>query len=342
MHPDKAPGPDGMTPGFFQKYWGTIKADIIHLVHNFFSSGLIPSGLNHTNVVLIPKKINPVVLGDFRPISLCNVLYKVIAKVLANRLKHVLPHVVSISQGAFLPGRLITDNIIVSFEIMHYLKRRSKGKQGFMAVKLDVSKAYDRLEWGYLRAVMLRMGFDGRWVNLIMTCVESVTYSFIHGSKEFGHLVPGRGLRQGDLISPYLFLLCSEGFSSLIRQFEQSGLIHGCQIARQAPKISHLLFADDSYIYCRANMPEANNLLSLLQRYESISGQKINLDKSSIFFSSNTPVDMRDSICGLMEIFEADEHTTYLGLPNLLGRHKSVLLGFLKDRLRKKILIDPH
>uniref|UniRef100_A0A803QEK6 Reverse transcriptase domain-containing protein n=1 Tax=Cannabis sativa TaxID=3483 RepID=A0A803QEK6_CANSA len=155
--------------------------DIVRLVQDFFLTGSLPTGLNHTNIVLIPKKKQPTAMGDLRPISLCNVIYKVVSKVLANRLKVVLPIVISDTQSSFLSGRLISDNILVSFEIMHYLKRKTKGKHGFMALKLDMSKAYDRLEWGYLRAVLLRMGFDGRWVNLIMQCVSSVSYSIVHG-----------------------------------------------------------------------------------------------------------------------------------------------------------------
>ena len=134
-------------------------------------------------------------------------LYKVISKVLANRLRSVLPFVISDMQSAFLPGRLITDNIIISYEIMHYLKRKYRGKGGFMAVKVDMSKAYDRLEWGYLRALLLHLGFHGKWVQLIMTCVESVTYSIMYQNAELGLVVPSRWFRQVDPLSPYLFSL---------------------------------------------------------------------------------------------------------------------------------------
>ncbi|XP_060960190.1 uncharacterized protein LOC115703873 [Cannabis sativa] len=146
MHPDKSPGPDGMTPGFYQKCWSTVSNDPITLVKNFFVIGSFPRELNHTNIVLIPKKKHPESMSDLRPISLCNVLYKIISKVLVNRFKDVLPVVISNHQSAFLPGRLISDNIMVAFEIMHYLKRKRVGKDGFMALKLDMSKAYDRVE----------------------------------------------------------------------------------------------------------------------------------------------------------------------------------------------------
>uniref|UniRef100_A0A803P6B0 Reverse transcriptase domain-containing protein n=1 Tax=Cannabis sativa TaxID=3483 RepID=A0A803P6B0_CANSA len=186
MHPDKSPGPDGMTPGFFQRCWHIVGRDVFRLVQEFFVTGSFPTSLNATNVVLIPKKKNPRSMGDLRPISLCNVLYKVISKVLANRLKVVLPYVISDTQSAFLQGRLISDNIMIAYEVMHYLKRKTRGRDGHMALKLDMSKAYDRLEWGYIRAILLKMGrcwdvelirdiFDSRDQQLILSIQLSST-----------------------------------------------------------------------------------------------------------------------------------------------------------------------
>ncbi|XP_074349899.1 uncharacterized protein LOC141689493 [Apium graveolens] len=144
MHPDKTPGPDGMTPTFFQKHWSIVGGDVIKLVREFFLTGTLVEDINKTNIVLIPKKNNPMVVGDLRPI--CNILMKVITKVIANRLKELLSTVVSDTQSAFIPGRLIPDNVMISYEIMHYLKRKNRGKEGYMALKLDMSKAYDCIE----------------------------------------------------------------------------------------------------------------------------------------------------------------------------------------------------
>nr|XP_027121394.1 uncharacterized protein LOC113738404 [Coffea arabica] len=202
----------------------------------------------------------PTSLKQFRPISLCTTLYKVIAKILANRLKSVLHCCICKNQSAFIPGRQILDNIMVSHEYMHYLKNKKQGKDGFMAVKLDMSKAYDRVEWSFLEAIMEKMGFDCKWRNWVMECVKSVSYSFnINGEvKEF--VIPKRGIRQGDPLSPYLFLLCSEGLSNLIRKAADSKKLAGMKISRQGPSITHLLFADDSVIFCKANLEQANEL----------------------------------------------------------------------------------
>ncbi|KAM6600853.1 hypothetical protein CsatA_020462 [Cannabis sativa] len=337
MHPDKSPGPDGMTPGFYQKCWAIVGNDVIKQVRSFFLFGQLPTGLNHTNLVLIPKKKNATTMGDLRPIALCNVLYKVCSKVLANRLKHVLPTVISENQSAFIPGRLITDNIMISFEVMHYLKRKRVGKEGYMALKLDMSKAYDRVEWLFLKNIMLKMGFDARVVDLILHCVSTVSYTITHGGREMGPIVPGRGIRQGDPLSPYLFLLCAEGFSSLIKRFEARGALHGCRVCNGAPIISHMLFADDCYIYCKAIEREARSVLLLLQLFEQASGQCVNYSKSTIFFSLNTTSASRQDMCNLLRMNEAPKNSLYLGLPCIMGRNKNAILGFLKDKMQKRI-----
>ncbi|XP_060959451.1 uncharacterized protein LOC133030657 [Cannabis sativa] len=337
MHPDKSPGPDGMTPAFFQKHWGIVGTDVVKFVRDFFDSGQFPDSINDTHIVLIPKKKNPSQMGDLRPISLCNVIYKVASKVVANRMKNVLNFAISETQSAFIAGRLISDNIMVAFEVMHYLKRKTTGKKGYMALKLDMSKAYDRVEWGFLEAILRVMGFNNRWIGLVLSCVNSVQYHVINSGQRLGPITPTRGIRQGCPLSPYLFIVCAEGFSSLIRSFESSRWLTDCKVARSAPTISHLLFADDSYIYCQATDEEASRVLSLLRLFEDASGQKVNLHKSSAFFSSNTSSVTRSRICNSMRIQEAGVDSMYLGLPSIVGRNKNAVLGFLKEKMRKRI-----
>ncbi|KAM6600830.1 hypothetical protein CsatA_020439 [Cannabis sativa] len=337
MHPDKSPGPDGMTPAFYQKHWSIVGADVVHFVRNFFESGNFPDSINNTHIVLIPKKKNPTQVSDMRPISLCNVLYKIASKVVANRMKNVLNNAISETQSAFVSGRLISDNVMVAFEAMHYLKRKTNGRKGYMALKLDMSKAYDRVEWGFLESILRIMGFHERWIRLVLSCVNSVQYHVINSGQRMGPIIPTRGICQGCPLSPYLFIVCAEGFSSLIRHFEASRYITGCKVARSAPTISHLLFADDSYVYFQASEAEARQVLSLLRLFEEASGQKVNLHKSSAFFSSNTRADTRNRICNLMRIQEAGEDNMYLGLPSIVGPNKNAVLGFLKERMKKRI-----
>ena len=217
------------------------KIEITAAVKLFFDTGVMPEGVNTTTIVLIPKVDTPTRVTDFRPISLCNVIYKVIAKCLVNRLRPMLDELVSPVQSAFVPGRIITDNVIVAYECLHTMKKKKKGKIGTRAVKLDMHKAYDRVEWVFLKAILGRLGFDERWIDLIMACVTSVEYKVRFNSNGTATFNPTRGLRQGDPLSPYLFLLYAEGLSNLIAHEEEAGNLKGVQVCRDSPFISHLL-----------------------------------------------------------------------------------------------------
>lgn len=261
---------------------------MVGFCRDFLSTGELMEGINRTLVCLIPKTKQPRKMTDLRPISLCNVLMRILSKIFANRLRVVLPGIISEKQSAFVEGRLLTDNTLVAFELNHYIKRRRQGKNGVAGLKVDVSKAYDRLEWGFIEDMLKRFGFKDVWINRIMACVRTVSYSFLQNGVEFGEVKPERGIRQGDPISPYIYILCAEGFSSIMRRHEECGLIHGCSIARGAPAVSHLLYADDCYLFFRATEAEARIMKNVIQRYERISGHAINFSKSSIIFSPNT------------------------------------------------------
>lgn len=176
MHPDKSPSPDGMSPGFYQKFWGIVGSDIVQMVRNCFADGVLSTQLTSTNIALVPKKNALQTMADLHLISLCNVVYKVILKVMSNWLKQFLDDIISDTQCAFILGRLMTDNIMVAHEVMHFMKRKTTGKEGWMALKLDMSNAYDRVEWGFLEAVLNKLGFDQKPDKLLMSCVVSTNY----------------------------------------------------------------------------------------------------------------------------------------------------------------------
>jgi hypothetical protein len=190
----KAPGPDGMQSIVYKKYWHLIRS-IVDEVLQVLNGGDIPEGWNDTFITLIPKVKKPSRIKDLRPISLCNVLYKIVSKVLANRLKLILPKVISGNQSAFVPERLTTDNVLIAYELSHYLMNKRGGKEGFAVVKADMSKAYDRVEWHFLEAMMTKMGFSSAWVNLIMKCVTTVIYQIKVNGDYTEQFSPSRGLR---------------------------------------------------------------------------------------------------------------------------------------------------
>jgi hypothetical protein len=201
-----------------------------------------------------------------------------------------LSHLIAPTQSAFILGRLITNNVLAAYETSHTMHTGMKGKKGFMAVKLDMSKVYDMVEWGFLEAVMRHMGFCERWISLILMCIKTVTYSIVVNGNPCGLITPSRGIRQGDPISPYLFLLCAEALSSMIQKASDDGLLTRVPTSRKGPRISHLFFADDSLLFCRANLMQWNQLSNILHEYEMASGQKMNASKTTIFFSKYTHV----------------------------------------------------
>ncbi|PNX83667.1 ribonuclease H, partial [Trifolium pratense] len=214
---------DGFNPAFYQRFWELCGDDIFVAASSWLERGYFPSSLNETNICLIPKCDNPISMKDLRPISQCNVLYKIVSKALANRLKLYLDKCVSQEQSAFVEGRSILDKV----------------------------------DWGFLRGMLVKMGFGAKWIQWMMMCVSSVNYSVLMNFDRVGPITPERGLRQGDPLSPYLLILVAEGLSALIHQVVGRGDIHGVRICRGAPAVSRLLFADDCFLFCRANVAES-------------------------------------------------------------------------------------
>ena len=284
MHPEKAPGPDGMTALFFQHSWHIIKNDLLEMVNSFLISGKLDTRLNITNICLIPKKERPTRMTELRPISLCNVGYKIISKVLCQRLKVCLPSLISETQSAFVPGRLISDNILIAQEMFHGLRTNKSCQDKFLAIKMDMSKAYDRVEWVFIQKLLTKMGFDYHWIQLMMECISSVQYRVLLNGQPKGHIIPQRGLRQGDPLSPYLFIMCTEALVANIKKAKRNKQLTGLKVARACPPISHLLFADDSLFFCKAQKEECQTIIRILKEYEGVSGQQINFEKSSVQF----------------------------------------------------------
>jgi len=283
----KAPGPDGFGAAFFQAHWPLIASDVCQAIKSFFRDGKLLKQINHTFIALVPKVDNPSSTAHFRPISLCNSFYKIISKILVNRMRPLLAKIIDPVQSAFVPKRSIHDNILLTHEIMNKFKHM-KGKKAWVALKLDMEKAYDRVEWPFLFAALRQLGFHQKWINWIKECVTTVSYSVIVNDEVCGFFHPTRGLRQGDPLSPYLFLICMEVLTRVLRKAQQKKKASiGFKINPSAEKIPCLLFADDSLVFCRTNLESCRDLNNLLSKFCRSLGQLINFQKSSLTFSKN-------------------------------------------------------
>ncbi|RVW21265.1 LINE-1 reverse transcriptase-like [Vitis vinifera] len=231
MNGDKAPGPDGFTGAFWQFCWEFVKEEVMEMFKEFHEHKTFLKSLNATFLVLIPKKGGAEELGDFRPISLLGGLYKLLAKVLTNRIKNVIGGVISSDQNAFVSGRQILDASLIANEVIDSWKK--EGKKGLIC-KLDIEKAYDSVNWQFLMRVMEKMGFGTKWREWIWSCISTARFSVLVNGEPAGFFPSSKGLRQGDPLSPYLFIMGMEVLSALLRRAVEGGCITGCRMQRAA------------------------------------------------------------------------------------------------------------
>ncbi|XP_028945660.1 uncharacterized protein [Malus domestica] len=296
----KAPGPDGFQGIFYHSFWDIIVAEVNGLVMDFMQGVGNSRSINSTYLVLIPKVPTPELVSQYRPISLCNFSFKILSKVLANRLQPLLPLLISPMQNVFIADRQIQENLGLAHELFHFLKLR-KTKQKFeMCVKLDMQKAYDRVEWDFLEAVLLKLGFSRDWTNLVMNCVRTVKFAILLNGQPGKWFSPSRGIRQGDPLSPYLFLMVSDVLSRMIQRGVDDMRLNGIHMNPRGPCISHLFFADDTLICLQATQRNGENIMHILNQYCLASGQMMNLQKSSVYFGRNTPAQVRSQLGSLL------------------------------------------
>jgi hypothetical protein len=313
-----------------------VRKDVLICIEQFFKNHNLLRKQNHTFLALIPKISGSHTAHQFRPISLCNIVYKIISKILANRFKRYLPKIISPLQSAFVPQRNIQDNTILAHELLHAFKSK-RGKGGFMFMKMDMEKAFDRMEWSFLLAVLEKLGFSQTWLSWIRICISSTSFSILLNGSPFGLFSPGRGLRQGDPLSPFLFILGAEVFSRLMFKEEGFGRLKGLRIARNCSPIHHLLFADDLLIFGEASVSVAASIKSCLDKYCRWSGQAINTSKSSIRFSRNTNPTTSDLISIIIPYPSNTNSSLYLGLPTLMGNSKKRAFQGIIDKVYSRI-----
>jgi hypothetical protein len=273
---NKSPGPDGFNFKFLKVCWDIIKHDIMNFLNEFFGSATLPKAFTASFLTLIPKKDHPQALSDYRPICLISSMYKILSKLLAGRLKHVLGKLISHNQSAFIPDRQILDGVLVVNELIDLAKRR---KDKCLFFKVDFERAYDTINWQFLDYMMSRMGFADGWRRWIKACVfNSSMFVLVNGSPTADFNV-GKGLRQGDPLSPFLFLIVVEGLSGLMSKAVENNLFHGYKVSNII-MFHSLQFADDTIIVGEGNWENLWMIKTVLWSFEIVSGLKVNFYKS--------------------------------------------------------------
>ncbi|GJU93037.1 RNA-directed DNA polymerase, eukaryota [Tanacetum coccineum] len=275
---NKSPGPDGFSFEFFRKFWHVVGNDLCAAVTWFSEHYYFPSGCNSSFIALIPKCLDPKTVGDYRPICLIGSIYKVVTKILANRLSLVISDLVSEVQTAFLPNRQILDG---PFIITELLARCRHKKQKAMVFKVDFAKAYDSVRWDYLEAVLISFGFGAKWVAWIRGCLLSSKASvLVNGSptKEFQFF---RGLKQGDPLAPFLFILVMESLHLSFSRLIDAGMFVGIKLD-STTTLSHLFYADDAIFIGEWSQSNLSCILNMLHCFSLISGLSLNLSKCQL------------------------------------------------------------
>ncbi|KAJ9555234.1 hypothetical protein OSB04_009848 [Centaurea solstitialis] len=310
---DKAPGSDGFTSKFFKSSWDVVGEDVTIAVHNFFYSGRLLKEVNHTLICLIPKCPNASRVGDYRPISCCSVIYKCISKIISDRIKPYLNNLVSKSQSAFIPGRRISDNILLAHELVSsYHKSSGPPKCAF---KIDIRKAYDTVDWMYVINMLTGFGFHPVLIAWIKEMLNTSSFSLAINGESVGFFKGARGLRQGDPISPYLFTIVMKGFNMALKHcIQQANTLFGFHDGCHPLGISHLCFADDLFVFTRGDIASVDVLKRALELFRGWSGMVPSLEKSEVFFS-NVPEDTKSAILGLLPFSAGTFPIRYLGVP---------------------------
>ncbi|KAL1192363.1 Secreted RxLR effector protein 78 [Cardamine amara subsp. amara] len=261
---------------------------LLRLFKNFLTKGRLLKQWNATAISLIPKKEGADKVKDFRPISLCNVIYKVISKLIARRIQDILPLMISNIQSAFVKGRLLVENVLLATEMVQGFNQKRISKRGLL--KVDLRKAFDTVSWEFILSTLRAADFPPTFTNWISQCLTSTSFSIMVNGDMCGNFQGTRGLRQGDPLSPALFVIAMEVFGNLLDSKVDAGLI-GLHPKGRNPKISHLAFADDVMIFFDGKTLSLHNISEALQEFQNLSGLAMNKEKSALYTADLNPME---------------------------------------------------
>ncbi|KAG8371874.1 hypothetical protein BUALT_Bualt12G0008300 [Buddleja alternifolia] len=279
---------------------------------------------------------HPESITQFRPIALCNVLFKIVTKTVVLRLKPFMDKLISPHQSSFILGRSTHDNILVLQELAHTLAA-SHSKKGSMLIKLDLEKEYDKVRWDFLTQTLQAFHFPEKLVNLIMSCVESAHLQILWNGEPLEPFAPRCGLRQGDPLSPYLFVLCMERLSYLIEEEVNNKVWDPISFGRNSPCISHMFFANDIILAAKANEKSARSIQKTLDLFCKASGLKVSLAKSTVYFAPRTAPSVRGDMVEILNFQPTSHLGKYLGVNINHSRNSSSNFRGLIEKVQLKL-----
>ena len=333
LNKNNAPGPDGFGAVFYQTFWPIIKQDVFNAVLQFFTTGWLLPNFNSNSLILIPKTNNADSVSQFRPIAVANFKFKIISKILADRLATIVPAITSVQQRGFIKGRTIKDCICLTSEAINSLHKKCFG--GSLALKIDITKAFDSLSWSFLLKVLKTFGFHSTFCNWIHCILKSAKLSISFNGKHHGFFSCTRGVRQGDPLSPLLFCLAEEVISRALTKLVRDGHLSLIQGSRNIAIPSHILYADDIMLFCKGTMSNIHALTDLFRKYSEASGQFVNPQKSSIFAGSISNARL-NQISNFIGFNIGNLPFTYLGVPIFKGKPKTAYFLPIADKIKTK------
>ena len=309
MPTGKSPGIDTIPSEFYQEAWDDIQQDIFNFVEESINLEGISDELNISKIALLPKSEDRLKVQNYRPISLLNTMYKVVAKIYANRMKPLLHYWILPSQTGFVPNRCILDNVFLAFEAIEWTL---ENKQNLSMLLLDFEKAYDRVNWTFLRETMIAMGFHNKWINQVMALYSNASAAVIVNGEQSKTFLLQRSVRQGCPLAPYLFLLTVDVLGQML-QHPECG-VQGLRLPDNTV-ITNQMFADDTLLLLDGNKENMDRALTVIHRFGAASGAKLNLHKSVGLWLSDTERTWQWGETAGLKWLKPGEVTRYLGFP---------------------------
>lgn len=331
LAPNRASGPDGLSNEFVKTYWEIIKPDLMKLFQQFYEGSLDLSEYNRAKVIFLAKNEGADTVRDYRPISIINIIPKIISKVLANRLSGSLPVLISTRQSAFLKGRFISENFIATRELLHHTAHT---KRPAIFTKIDFSKAFDSLNWDFLYEVLKVRGFPVRWIGWIRILLTTASTKITINGESTDYFLHRRGLRQGDPMSPMLFNLAVDVLQQMVRQLNE--LLDNPISRKFRESLIALQYADDSVFIAKADTRSLLSFKLLLRTFSAVSGLSINYSKSSMV-PFNLHADQIQEALAIIGCKRESLPVTYLGMPLSITQPKRADYLPLIEKLERRL-----